>query len=196
MRLLLSSILLLITLPSFAQRVSLDDGRVQDSRYAPKVARTGLGLRGLRRAGLSINAAGDLGLLGAKVELNLTPQWSVSGGFGGSQDFSAFAFQITRYMNGANFLPYTGLGIARWYGNPGSIGSSSPSVLEDTLLSASDKRDGKVRELLLTPKLGLQYLTSSGPYAGYGFYAEVMVLLDIQDFVMAPTGALGVSYYF
>jgi hypothetical protein len=179
-----------------AQRVSLQDGRYKKSYSVSKTAKDGLGLRELRRAGISFNAAGDLGLAGAKVELNLTPQWSVGAGAGGSADFRSFSFQVTRYMLGTNFLPYSGIGIARWYGNPGQINDSTPSVLTDTLMSDSDRRDGKVRELLITPRLGLQYLTTEGPYAGYGFFAEVVVLLDIKDLVMAPTGSLGVSYYF
>lgn len=188
--------LILMSVNLQAQKVKLSDGRYNQTEYKPKTAANGLALRELRRAGVGFVAAGELGLLGAKVELNLTPLWSVSGAFGGSRDFSAFSFQAVRYMNGTNFLPYMGAGIARWHGNPGNKSSTTPSVLADTLWNSSDKQKGRVRELLLTPKLGLQYLTTSGPYAGYGFFAEVVVLVDIQDLVMAPTGSLGLSYYF
>lgn len=195
-----TKLVLLITLgfsiSSFGQKVNLSDGRYSNRVHQSKEASNGLGLRGIRRAGISFSAAGELGLFGTKVELNLTPQWSVSGGVGGSSDFRSFSFQATRYMLGTNFLPYSGVGIARWFGNPGVISSSSPNVLSDTLLNATDRRNGRVRELLITPRLGLQYLTTEGQYAGYGFFAEVVVLVDIVDLVMAPTGSLGLSYYF
>lgn len=186
----------LLSLSAYSQKVKLSDGRYNQSEYRPKTASNALDLRVLRRAGVGLVTAGELGLLGAKVELNITSNWSVSGAFGGSRDFSAFSFQAIRYMNGTNFLPYTGVGFARWHGNPGTKSSTTPSVLSDTLWNSSDRNAGKVRELLLTPKLGLQYLSTTGPYAGYGFFAEVVVLVDIQDLVMAPTGSLGLSYYF
>ena len=196
-----SSLLILLSIflssELLAQRVDLGSGRARKNSNYHKEADSGLGLRTIRRAGVSLVAAGELGLGGGKIELNLTPQWSFSAGVGGSSDFSAFSFQVTRYLSGTNFLPYTGVGIARWYGNnDGPIGNTTPSILSDTLMSSGDKASGKIRELLITPKLGLQYLAPNGEYAGYGFFAEVVLFVDIQDLVMAPTGALGVSYYF
>lgn len=196
-KLIFVSVFSLICSQAFAQRVSVKNGRYTEQSSYSKQANSGLGLRSIRRAGVSLVAAGDLGTGGAKLELNLTPTWSFSTGFGGSTDFSAFSFQVTRYLSGTNFLPYVAMGLTRWYGNAnGEISTTSPSILADELMNDGDRRDGKIREFLLTPKLGLQYLAPNGEYAGYGFFAEVMLFLDIQDLVMAPTGSVGVSYYF
>lgn len=196
-KIVLGLIVASLSVEIWAQRVDLSSGRLRSESRFSKQADSGIGLRNIRRAGVSLVAAGDMGLAGAKLELNLTPQWSVSAGAGGSTAFSTYSFQVHRYLDGENFLPYTGIGIARWYGdNGGPIQQTNPSLLLDTLMNDSDRRSGSVREFLITPKLGLQYLAPNGPYAGYGFFAEVLLLLDLQDLVMAPTGALGVSYYF
>lgn len=196
-KLIYISLISLICSQLNAQRVSVESGRYTKQSSYSKEANSGLGLRSIRRAGISLVAAGDLGTGGAKLELNLTPSWSVSTGVGGSTDFSAFSFQVTRYLSGTNFLPYLGMGITRWYGNAnGEINTTSPSILAEELMNEGDRREGKIREFLLTPKLGLQYLAPNGEYAGYGFFAEVLLFLDIQDLVMAPTGSVGVSYYF
>ncbi|MCM2282143.1 MAG: hypothetical protein NDI61_09890 [Bdellovibrionaceae bacterium] len=156
-------------------------------------------LRALRRVGIGLSGAGPLGAFGANVELNFTPDIGFLTGFGGGPGYQAYTFQLKRVFGEASLAPYLVGGYARWYsfgesGRP--ISDTTPGFLQTKFLSAKQKAEGRIDENLLYPGFGLQYLTLSGPYAGSSVFAELLLLTDIGDFVVAPTGTVGYMYYF
>ena len=58
-----------------------ENNRMVNQSYA-KEASEGLEFRNFRRFGVGISTAGALGLVGANLEINFTPQTSFMGGFG------------------------------------------------------------------------------------------------------------------
>ncbi len=155
-------------------------------------------LRSKRRVGVGATTAGAIGLFGAMIELNLTPSNSAVAEFGGGPGFGALSFQWKHVLGGRNFSPYLGIGYARWYNasNEGGIQKTVPAILGSRLLTEEQKRTGQFAVDLLTPHIGIQYNNLYGPYTGVGLFAEVDILTQIPDFVPAPTGALGILYYF
>lgn len=156
-------------------------------------------LRSRRRVGLGATTAGATGLLGAFIELNLTPSNSAITAFGGGPGFSAFNFQWKHVFGGESFAPYAGVGYARWYsasGNEGNIHRTTPSVLGARFLTEEQKKSGEFTVDLINPSIGLQYNQLQGDYAGMGLFAEIDFLTKVPDFSPVPTGALGILYYF
>lgn len=197
--LLLTLTTVIISVPAHAaKRIVADDDAVTEVR-APKIASTGNEMRTKRRVALGIQAVGALGLGGALVELNFNEKSGIVAGYGGgSPAFQAWTVQYKRVLAGESLLPYFSAGFARWNSveaRPG-VKDSTPGILEERLMSDSDKREGVVNEYLLYPALGLQYVQLEGEWAGFSMFAEFDVLFDVIDFVAAPTGALGVTYYF
>lgn len=182
---------------AWAKKIELDDRSA--TVRAPKSADNGNALRKQRRVGVGAQGSGALGLGGVFLELNFTEKDGVLAGFGGgSPGFQAWTFQYRRVLAGEWLLPYMGFGLARWNNfepEPG-IKDSTPGILTERLMSQSDRERGVVNEWLLYPAIGLQYVQLEGEWAGFSIFVELDVLMDIQDFVAAPTGALGLSYYF
>ncbi|USN46969.1 MAG: hypothetical protein H6626_12320 [Pseudobdellovibrionaceae bacterium] len=163
-----------------------------------KISSDVLDFRSHRRVGFGWAAAGALGLLGLQLELNFTPDVSVVGGFGISRGFQAFSFQVKRVLAGKWFAPYVAGGFARWYnvGHNGAMVDSSPDFLSQRFLSETERQTGQFGENMIFPSAGIQYLQLSGDWAGASLYAEVMMMIDMDDFVAAPTAGLGMMYYF
>jgi len=163
-----------------------------------KEGENGADLRKLRRVGLGLQAAGALGLGGAILDLNFTPQWTFSGGFGGGEGFQALELQGKYVLAGDWLMPYMSFGYARWSSINKStyIQKTSPAILGEKLLSDSERTAGEYQKNLFYPGVGLQFSQLKGEWAGTSVYAEFLVLVDIGEFVAAPTGALGVLYYF
>jgi len=155
-------------------------------------------LRTRRRVGLGGMTSGATGLLGAFIELNLTPSESALIGFGGGPQYRAIHFQWKHIFGGQSFSPYAGIGYARWYNASGGepIKNTTPSSLESRFLNEREKQSGQFEVNLLTPNLGIQYNFLSGDYTGLGIFGEVALLTELSDLSPAPTGALGVLYYF
>lgn len=203
--LLCCSILVIAASPrsAFAEKVPVNDdsASTDDStskaRVPYKEAEDGISLRKMRRVGVGLQAAGALGLWGATLDLNFTPQVSVTAGYGGGQGFQSFEAQAKYVFGGTWIMPYMTFGYARWSSTAnGAITTTNPPLLGDRLLSDGEKASGVFAKNILYPGIGLQYMQLDGDYAGTSVYLEATVLMDIGRLVAAPTGALGAAYYF
>lgn len=165
---------------------------------APKTASNGNDLRMKRRMGVGVEGAGPLGVGGVILELNFSAQSGLLAGFGGGTGFQSYTFQYKRVLGGEWLLPYLGAGFARWssFENSKPIKDTTPSILSDKLMSEDDKAAGRISETLLYPVAGLQYMQLDGDWAGVSAFVELVLLVDVVDFVAAPTGTVGVGYYF
>lgn len=163
-----------------------------------KEAETGVELRKLRRVGVGLQAAGTMGLVGAILELNLNPSWGFVAGYGGAEGYQALTMAAKYVLSGDSFLPYVSFGYTRWasVGKSGYINKTTPSLLADRLLSSDEKAAGEFQKSLLVPSIGIQFIQLSGDYAGTSIFAQIDILMDVGSFVAAPTGSLGLLYYF
>jgi hypothetical protein len=181
-----------------AKRIINDNDAVAEVK-SPRIASTGNEMRSKRRIGLGIQAIGSLGLGGLIAEFNFTDRSGMVLGFGGgSPNFQAWTVQYKKVLAGESILPYVAAGFAKWNNfepKPG-LNDSTPGILTERLMSDADKRDGVINEYLLYPAAGVQYVQLDGDWAGFSVFAEFDVLFDVVDFVAAPTGAIGTSYYF
>lgn len=156
-------------------------------------------MRSRRRVGVGVVTAGQLGLIGALIELNFSPIDSFVTGFGGGPRFNALAFGWKHVFGGKSISPYATLGYAHWY-NSSSKGSpidkTNPGILGSKFLNAEEKQSGIFAKDFFIPSIGLQYNQLVGPSVGTSFFAEVVLLMEASDLSPVPTGALGALYYF
>lgn len=196
---LLLSILILWNVSLQAQILVGDDGSSVNQTKTTKQADDGFDFRKKRKFGVGISTAGALGLLGAGLEIVFTPESSFMGGFGLGDSYQTFALQYKHAIGGRWFVPYVGGGYARWYtagDKQGEINNTTPGFLADRFLSDEEKRTGEFAENLIYPMAGVQYYQLRGNWAGTSLYAQLVMLIDIDDFVSAPTGEFGLFYYF
>jgi hypothetical protein len=162
-----------------------------------KVAKDGWEFRDQRKLGLGMGLGGTLGFAGLQMELNFAPETSFLGGFGIAPRYQSYVFEIKRAIPSKWFMPYAAAGFGQWYttGKGGPIHSTTPGFLADRFLSDKQKASGQFSESFIFPSLGVQYLQLNGEWAGFSAYAEVSLLVDLNDLVTAPTGGLGIIFY-
>lgn len=160
---------------------------------------TGDELRKSHRAAVGLAVGGAAGLFGFEIDLNLSPLFSFGVGVGQGAPFQSYFFNAKHYLMGESFWPYVGLGYSRWYTvGPArdKIDKTTPNVLAERLLNDQQKSQGYFSEDLLIPSLGIQFVQLRGDWAGFAAFCELTVLIDIGDFLAAPTGTVGMLYYF
>lgn len=154
-------------------------------------------LRKKRKLGLGLTAGGPLGFAGANLEFNIFPDLSILGGFGLAPEYRSFNFQWKMMMSSGTVAPYFAAGYARWFttGSRSSLTSTTPNFLYERFLTNAEKERGEFGKNILFPSLGLQYIQLRGDWTGLSVFAEIVLLLNIDNFAMVPTGTLGMTYY-
>ncbi len=152
--------------------------------------------RAQRRAGIGFLAAGQTGLAGINLELSFTPEQAVVAGFGGGKGFQSFAFQWKRVFNARSFAPYFSVGYAHWFNSAARQKKEASDGILNRYLTDDERASGIFAKDFFAPAAGIQYYQLTGPYVGTSFFAEVMMLADMDRWIAAPTGAIGVNYYF
>lgn len=175
-----------------SQRASFRDVEMQsfDDAFA---------LRAKRRVGVGMSTMGQLGMVGAMLELNFTPENALNVGFGGGPGYSSFGLGWKYLLGGQSLTPYLSGGYSGWHnsGGGGSISNATPSVLSSRFLSDDEKRTGKFDISFLTPTAGLQYTQLSGEYLGWSGFLELSMMTKIsKGLAVAPLASLGGIYYF
>ena len=189
---------LLVILLLVCLKPSVSDSRENRTSQSMKEAESGYDLRKVRRLAIGIEGAGAFGLGGAILEINFNPDWSMLVGFGGAEGLQALNFVGKYILAGDSFLPYVSMGYSRWSSTDRAspISKTTPSFLGDKLLTEDQKNQGEFQENLFVPSIGLQYLQSSGDWAGFSIFTEFNLLVDVAHFVAAPTAGVGCLYYF
>ena len=169
-----------------------------EERIPFKEAEDGLEMRKIRRVGIGLQAAGNLGFGGALMELNFSPRWGFGVGIGGGYNYQAVMAQAKYVLAGEWLMPYMTFGFTRWFSinKTGYIEKTTPGFIADRLLNDDEKRSGEFSKNMIFPGIGLQLMQLKGEWAGASVYAEILALLDLGNFVSAPTATVGFLYYF
>lgn len=198
---MLKTIFTLIFLISMSAeaKIYIDNYGRSVSKSYKKIANSSTQMRELRRVGVGLGVSGLYGTTGLGLDLNFTSKSTIQTAFGIGDEYQTFHIQYKQYIGGDSFSPYIGAGYARWYSvgsEPSSYSSSSPKFLSEKFLSAEERLSGEFQVNMIFPSVGVQFLKLSGDWAGTGMFAELVMLIDVEGLVSAPTGGLGVYYYF
>jgi len=145
-----------------------------------------------RRFGVGIGAGGALAVLGAEVDVNLAPEWSVGVGMGTGIDYSTMMARAKYYLLGDWVSPYVSVGVARWWTDGTGARSVSPAVLANRFLpQGTDLRQG-FNCYLAYPAGGVQFMHPMG----IAFYVEVQYLFRLFSMANGTYAGMGVNWYF
>lgn len=183
--------------PSSAQILVEEKGHaVPTSTY--EINSSGHGFRQSRKVGVGFGLAGAYGIAGTHLELNFVPEVGLLVGFGLGSGYQTFNLQLKKVLAGDSFMPYIAGGLARWYSVDESRKrtSTQPHFLADRFLNRSERQSGEFAEVMLYPAVGLQYLQLGGDWSGFSLYAEIQMLVDVDDLVSALNGGVGTTFYF
>lgn len=169
------------------------------SRLEYKPAVDSFDFKTQRKIGVGLSAAGSQGLAGVNFEINFSAADSFMANFGLGSGFQSLGLKYKKTFGGRWFAPYMAGGYAHWYtagGDKEVITHSNPSFLVTRFLNESERNKGEFAENLIYPSFGLQYHQLSGEWAGASLFAEVLLLIDLDDLVSAATGELGLMFFF
>ncbi len=144
-----------------------------------------------KRFGVGVAAAGPFAIMGVEIDVNVTDQFSISGGIGTGMDYSTVAMKARYYLPGKSVSPYIGAGFAHWWSAGIKDKSPGPGILSKFLQETADPSKG-FSLFLVYPTIGVQFFHSSG----FEVSAEVEYLFKIFDLANGPFAGLGVHWYF
>jgi hypothetical protein len=145
-----------------------------------------------KRFGVGVSAAGPLSMLGIEFDVNLSEEFSLSGGIGTGLDYNTTMLKGRYFLLGEWVSPYLALGVARWW-TRGTKGTDvTPSVLANRFLEpGQDPRRG-FDIVMLTPAMGVQFLHPMG----LAVFAEIYYLFKLVDFSNGTYAGMGLHWYF
>lgn len=145
-----------------------------------------------KRFGAGIAAAGAFSMMGIEVEVNVTPEFSISGGIGTGVDYSTMSLKGKYYLLGRSVSPYIGLGFARWWSEGTDAKEIGPAVLVNRFLEGITDYTKGFSVFIFYPAFGVQYLHPSG----LALSAEVQYMFRLVDFSNGTYAGMGVHWYF
>lgn len=156
-----------------------------------------LDMKSMKRIGAGLAAGGMTGLIGLNIEINIEPEDTLFLGLGSGKGYNTFNFGYKKNFEGYYMSPYTKVGITRWSSasNSGNGAASSSDVLRQ-VLSNDEIRDNKFYVNFLAGGAGLEYNQLEGNLSGINLFGELLVLADISDFKLVPTGSIGITYFY
>jgi len=145
-----------------------------------------------KRFGIGVVAGGPLSIFGIEIDINISEDFSLSGGIGTGIDYSTLALKGRYYLLGRSVSPYVGFGVARWWADSLKSADLAPALVSNNFLGDGFKPEDGLNLFLLYPVLGVQYLHPMG----IEFSAEVMYLFKLLNFANAAYAGVGVHWYF
>ena len=149
-------------------------------------------LKMTHRFGIGLSGGGALAVMGIEGDVNVTENFSISGGLGTGIDFSTVMLKGRWFLMGEWVSPYLGLGISRWWTDGTTSKDIGPSVLRNKFLSGMSDYSQGFSVWILSPTLGVQFMHPQG----FAISAEIQYLFKMLNFSNGTYAGLGVHWYF
>jgi hypothetical protein len=156
-----------------------------------------LDMKSMKKIGAGLATGGMAGLIGLNIEINFQPEDTLFFGLGSGKGFNTFNIGYKKNFEGYYMSPYTKVGINRWSSSSNSAGgtASSSDILRQ-VLSDNEIRDNNFYVNFLAGGAGLEYNQLEGNLSGINLFGELLLLADISDFKLVPTGSIGITYFY
>ena len=155
-------------------------------------------LKAIKKVGVGSTLAGATGLLGVNIHVNFSKDFTFVIGAGQSRGFQAFNMHFKSIFGGRSFQPYFSGGYSRWFASQDGerVDRTSPPLVKKKFLSSKEINSGNFSEHIIYPGLGVEFINLDGDWRGLSFFAEALLLIDIDDLQTGATAGLGTVYYF
>lgn len=155
-----------------------------------------LELKHHKKFGVGLSVGGANGLLGLNSELNLDSENALVIGLGAGPSYSSFNFLYKRNFESLYLSPYGKLGYSKWLSSSGSTLLAKDSDILRRVFSEKDLKNGKLEVDFLISSVGVEYNQLEGELAGVNFYAEFVLMTELQKATIIPSGAVGITYFY
>lgn len=155
-----------------------------------------LDLKRHKKLGIGISMGGANGVLGVNSELNLDPENALVIGLGAGPSYSSFNFLYKRNLEARYLSPYGKLGYTKWLSSSGNTLLAKDSDVLRRIFSEKDLKSGKFEADFLVSSAGAEYNQLEGELAGVNFYAEVVLMAELNRATIIPSGAVGITYFY
>lgn len=154
-------------------------------------------MKSKKKVGAGLAAGGMAGLIGLNVEFNIMPEDTIFVGLGSGKGYNTINFGYKRNFEGYYMSPYTKVGLNRWSDTANAAdGAAGNSDVLSQVLSKDEIRDNRFYVNFLAGGAGLEYNQLEGNLSGMNLFGELLILADISDFKLVPTGSIGVTYFY
>ena len=195
---ILALLIIFFTTEALFARIDVSTGR--EEAQATEIRQnfeSALDLHRKKKVGIGLAFGGVAGTVSPNIQMNFALDVGVQVGYGVGKGYQTFFTNVKQLLGTGSFAPYYGLGYAKWTGTGKDLsGGSSPTALSEKFLTTTEKRTGEFSENFIYPSLGVQLYKMGGDWAGSSIYVELIYMMDIEDFVSAPTGSLGYTRFF
>ena len=195
---LFTALIIFTTAHASLARIDVSTGR--EEAQATEIRQnfeSALDLHRKKKVGVGLAFGGVAGTVAPNIQMNFALDVGVQLGYGLGKGYNSFFLNVKQLLGTGSFAPYYGLGYAKWTGTGKDLtGGSSPSALSEKFLTFTEKQTGEFSENFIFPSLGVQLYKMGGSWAGSSIYLELVYMMDIEDFVSAPTGSLGYTRFF
>lgn len=155
-----------------------------------------LDLKRHKKFGLGVSVGGSNGVLGFNSELNLDPENALVLGLGAGPSYSSFSFLFKRNLEARYLSPYGKLGYAKWLSASGNTLLAKDSDVLRRIFSEKDLKSGKFEADFLVTSAGAEYNQLEGELSGVNFYAEMVLMTELNRATIIPSGAVGITYFY
>ena len=154
-------------------------------------------MKSVKKVGAGLATGGMTGLIGLNVEFNIMPEDTIFVGLGSGKGYNTINFGYKKNFEGYYMSPYTKVGLNRWSDTANAAdGAAGNSDVLSQVLTKEEIRDNRFYVNFLAGGAGLEYNQLEGSLSGINLFGELMLLADISDFKLVPTGSIGITYFY
>ncbi|MCC2679296.1 MAG: hypothetical protein K0R29_1872 [Pseudobdellovibrio sp.] len=149
-----------------------------------------------KKFGIGLAMGGANGVLGIESQFNLDPGLALVLGMGTGPSYGTFNVQAKYSFEALYLSPYVKGGYSKWF-NSGAVKSTATSsdILRQ-IYSDKDLKAGKFDANFVVASVGAEYNQLEGELAGVNFFGEMTLLAEMQKVKVAPSGAIGITYFY
>lgn len=145
-----------------------------------------------RRFGVGLSAGGGLAVFGVEADVNVTENFSITGGLGSGIDYSTLMLKGRWFLMGEWVSPYLGVGISRWWTDGTAEKNIGPTVLTKRFLEGVSDYSQGFNVWIVSPTLGVQFMHPKG----FAISAELQYLFKLFNLASGTYAGMGVHWYF
>lgn len=190
---------LMVSAPSLAEIDSNESFFSKNQKFdktGTELYASNLDLKRHKKFGLGVSVGGSNGVIGINSELNLDPENALVVGLGAGPSYSSFNILYKRNLEARYLSPYGKLGYTKWLSSSGNSLLAKDSDVLRRIFSEKDLKSGKFEADFLVSSAGVEYNQLEGELAGVNFYAEVVLMTELNRATLIPSGAVGITYFY
>lgn len=149
-----------------------------------------------KKFGVGLAMGGVNGVLGIESEFNLDPSLALVLGMGTGPSYGTFNFQGKYSFEAMYLSPYVKAGYSKWFNSGAVRSTATDSDILRQIYSDKELKAGKFDANFVVASIGAEYNQLEGELSGVNFFGEMTLMAELQKVKVAPSGSVGVIYFY